>query len=192
MDLLDAIAMEEYWDGPEVKNLDSNSTNTLVGGTATANFNVIVMPQQGFTQNQRIGREIADIEVEWVWDGHVAVTETGASPISLRFVVDVQPHETAAAITDIYVADQMSSLLNLDNEGRFIELERCDYGCINKTKGAWATAGQFSVADRMKLQGAGGAFGNMSELAVYTIVYQNGGLLVTAVDTLNIRVNYTG
>lgn len=181
------------WDDePEIKNVDRTFTNTVAAATTTASFAQMTWPTQGVGSNQSLGRSIFTTSLEWNWNGHIATTETGAAPLSLRFIADLQPHKAVALITDIYVTDEIGGLDNLDNEGRFVEIDRWDIDCVNQSTGAWSASHEVLVGERVTQTGAGGAPNDCTDWQLYLVVYQDGGLLVNAIDRLVTRLNFTG
>jgi len=184
-------SMSDAEDECEVKNVDRTFTHTVAAATTTASFAQMTWPTQGTLPNQSIGRSIFTTSLEWNWNGHVATTETGASALSLRFIADLQPHAAAATITDIYVSDVIGAMDNLDNEGRFVEVDRWDIDCINQSTGAWQASNEVLLGERVSQTGAGGAPNDCTDWQLYLVVYQDGGLLVNAIDSLVTRLNFT-
>lgn len=177
------------------RNVDTNTTGTLVGGQTTASEYFVNMPAQGTTQFTRQGREVTNVDIHWKWDGVVGANETGGSPLSIRFVVDTQANATTPGggiAPLLYIADQMSSLENLEWEERFVEVDRCDYDCVGSAgPQAWQAEGCFNLEEKLKLLNvAGGTVAACGDMALYALVYQNGGLTKNVTDTLNIRVRF--
>lgn len=187
--------MDDYngeWDEAELKAVDTTFTGNVTGSATAANQLFVSLPAQGFGATQRVGGAFNGSTVEWKWNGSIAVAETRASPISLRFILDTQPNKLTAGPTDMYTSDTISAMDNLDNEGRFIELERCDIECVG-TAGpqAWLEEGVFDIEERVKMFSTGGAIANCPEWALWMLFYQNGELSTTTRDTINVRVNFT-
>lgn len=179
------------------RNLDAQALNNIQAGVATATEVFVSVPTQGDTQFTRQGREITNVEVEWRWDGVVGVGETGASPVSLRIIIDTQPNGVSvlgSLASTMYVTDQISGFENIDWEQRFFEADRCDFDCIGASAGAqpaWQAQGGFNAADKIKFHdNAGGSATVCGDWAMYALVYQNGGLTKNTADTLNFRMRF--
>lgn len=177
------------------RNIDSQFTNTIGAGQVTANEYYVAMPAQGTTQFTRQGREITNVEVEWRWDGNVVAAEDMGTPVSIRFIVDTQANAVTPAggiATLVYVADQISSLDNLEWEDRFVEVDRVDYDCIgNMGPQAWQCGGCFNLEEKVKLANVNsGTVSACEDMALYVLVYSNGALSHNTEDTLNVRVRF--
>lgn len=177
------------------RNIDSQFTNTIVAGQVTASEYYVAMPAQGTTQFTRQGREITNVEVEWRWDGNVSTLESAGTPVSIRFVADMQANNATpgGGIAPLmYIADQISSLDNLEWENRFVEVDRVDYDCIgSQGPQAWQCGGCFNLDEKVKLANVNsGTVSACGDMAFYVLVYSNGALTHNATDTLNVRVRF--
>lgn len=177
------------------RNFDVQLTNSVAASATVATEIFTGVPSQGTTQATRQGREITNVTVEWKWDGTVGAAETGGSPLSIRFIVDTQANGTTpgGGITPlVYTTNQISGLTNLDYEDRFVEVDRCDIDCVGaQGPQAWQCEGFFNLDERVKLANvAGGSVAACGDMAMYCLVFQNGGLVKATADTLNIRMRF--
>jgi len=183
--------MDYLSDDEEIKNLDLRQTNTMAAGVTTATGVLLNAVTQGFGATQRVGRQLYTCTVEWMWKGSLPAAATGSSPIQMMLIVDRQPKSAVIAATDIFDTDEMGSMLNLDNEGRFEIAESVTLECINQSTGSWYQTGVLELDEQIKMSGAGGAVANCPEWALYLLVYSLGTWSVAPTDTLITRLNFT-
>jgi len=177
----------------ESKNFDLLSTNTIVFSTSTATVvqtNVGIV--QGTTPNTHIGRALRMTHLEHRWDGSLAPTSTGSSPLRILTVYDRQPNGALAATLDIMAIDAIYSAMNLNNSHRFQVI--CDslVDCLG-TQGPQAF---IKVIERklnhvVEYKGNAGTIADITTGALITLVWQNGNIgIATPLDALNSRIRF--
>lgn len=105
----------------ELKFLDSSPSNDPP--FASSAFNSVALLNAciaGPLATNRVGRKIKMENLFIRWTFNMAATSTGGSPFRILIVYDRQTNITAPAITDILLADDFSSPMNLSNRDRFV------------------------------------------------------------------------
>lgn len=115
----------------EKKNIDSGAvTGTIVAAQATASLLLINGVDDGATSTTRVGRRITMTSLEIRWLGSLAATSAGSSPLRMTVVYDKQSNGAAPAVTDVFAADVISTMMNLSNSRRFKVLVDEEIECV--------------------------------------------------------------
>lgn len=185
---------------PEKKFLDVTTATALTFGSAVGLAPVLLNGcAQGTDANQHIGRQTTMRSLYWLWEGNVAPTTTGTSPIRMVIVYDKEAEGAAPTLaaglqTDIFNADNITAQMNLNNRDRFIVLVDEIVECVG-------TAGPQSFYRKgyRKVQlpcvfnaSAAATVVAINTGSVYATFWQNGSLLVANVPfVLQTRIRFT-
>lgn len=123
----------------ERKNIDiAGLTDTIVFGQTTAVLQLLNGVDDGATSTTRIGRRITMTSMEIRWNGSMAATSTGVSPLRMTVVYDRQSNGNAPTATDVFAANKIATMMNLSNSRRFKVLADELVECVGTSSpGAW-------------------------------------------------------
>lgn len=112
---------------PELKFLDVLTSYTY--GTSATGLTPVLLNgcSQGTDATQHIGRQTTMKSLYWLWEGYVAPTTVGGTPLRLVILYDKEsegaaPTIAAAAQTDAFNQDNILAQQNLNNRDRFVVL----------------------------------------------------------------------
>lgn len=116
----------------ERKNIDVvSATSEIIAGQVTASGLLLNVPCiEGTSPTTHIGRRIKMLSLHIRWQGSMAATSTGASPLRMLVVYDKQPNAATAATTQVVAVDAIQSPMNLANAQRFTILMDEDVKCV--------------------------------------------------------------
>lgn len=182
-------------DREEKKNLDTAmATSGIVFGQTTATVNVLNESTEGTSPTQHVGRHINMRSLFVRWEGHLAATTTGASPLRMLIVYDKQTNTALPATTQILVADAIVNPMNLANNRRFIVLMDEMVPCVGT---AGPQSWMIEKFRRIDLpvefnETNGGMVADIQTGGVYVLFYQDGGLLVAnPIGSFYSRIRFT-
>lgn len=166
-------------DKSEKKNIDVTTTSQVVAAQATAQVLLLNGCAQGTTALTRLGRRITMKSLYWMWDGSMAATSAGASPLRLLIVYDKQTNGAAPAATDILVADAIGYPNNLSNSRRFVTLFDELIECVGASgPSAWFRKGYKKLNLNVEFNtGSAGTVADITSGSVYALIYQNGNII---------------
>lgn len=178
----------------ELKNVDTTTGSIVQLGTPSAAATLLNGLAQGTTATTRLGRRITMKSIYILWEGNMAATSVGASPLRLLIVYDKQANATAPVATDVLQTDAIFDASNLSNSHRFVTL--CDE--IVESVGTGGPQAWFrKIYKKINLQtefntGSAGTIGDIQTGSVYAFCWQSGGI-ITAVptSTLKTRIRYS-
>lgn len=165
----------------EKKNSDISINNSIVFNQTTAvvqplNGNIV----EGTSPTTHVGRRIKLKSLLVRWEGHVAPTTTGASPLRLLIVYDKQSNKLQTTALDVLFGDAITFPINLANNQRFVILMNEMIPCIG-VNGPQA----FMIERYRKLdldvefnEANGGTFADINTGLVTAFFWQDGGLLI--------------
>lgn len=168
--------------GPEKKNVDITSTNTVVFGQTTAQVLTLNPIQPGNGSNNRVGRGVQLQSISWRWQGVLAGTTTGATPLRMLLVYDHQNNGQAVAATDILTVDSITSPMNLANNKRFLVIADEEIDCVG-TQGpqSWNSKGFRKLNLPMEFNsGVSNSITDIQTGAIIALFYSAGTLLVAS------------
>lgn len=112
-------------EGPELKTIDTVVANSRITfNSAVSVSNLLNVTAQGVGAQQRLGRKFRMKSLFIRWNGDLAPTTTGSASLRMLVVYDKEPEGAAPPIASVLVADNIGSVMNLDNQARFSVL--CD------------------------------------------------------------------
>jgi len=163
----------------ESKNVDSDETNPVTFGQTTANVYLFNAMSQGTTPNTHVGRTVQLTSLDYRWSGHCGATTTGGSPLRLLIVYDKQPNGALAIATNIVATDELTGMMNLNNNHRFIVLVDELIPCVGVAgPAAWGVKGHRKFSLPVEFQSNNGDITDITTGAVIGLVWQDGGLLI--------------
>lgn len=165
--------------GEEKKNLDVNQASPIAFGQATATVALLNGIAQGYTETQRVGRNVHMKSIFYRFVGNMAATTTGSSAIRLLIIYDKQSNTAQPPTTTILNADSIEQPMNLFYNKRFIVILDEEIECLG-TQGpqAFYRKGYRKINLPIEFSGNGAAITSISTGSIYSLVYQSGGLLV--------------
>lgn len=105
---------------PELKNIDVVTANSRVAVNNTGALLTLLNPTaQGVGAQQRLGRKFRMRSIFVRWSGGLAPTTTGNGGLRLLIVYDKEPNGVALTAVQVLTVDDISGLMNLDNQDRF-------------------------------------------------------------------------
>lgn len=164
----------------ELKNIDDTTASLIVAGQTTAmQSGCLNSLAQGVTAVTRLGRRITMKSLYWLFEGSLAATSAGASPVRLLIVYDKQTNGAAMATTDVMNTDAINEAHNLGNSRRFVTLVDEFIECM----GTGGPQAFFRTGyKKMNLQvefnnGSAGTVADIQTGSVYAFVWQNGNII---------------
>lgn len=176
----------------EKKNLDNDLPTQITFGSAAGVVTLLNGIAQGAAETQRQGRDVHMRSIFWRFVGHIAPTTTGASSMRILIVYDKQTNKAAPVATDILTIDSIESGMNLANNHRFQVIADEEIPCVG-TAGpqSWNIKGYRKINLPTEFTGNAGGVANITSGGVFSLVYQDGGLLVAnPVSQLFTRIRY--
>lgn len=173
----------------ELKNIDVSLTtgsNIFVPASTAGVVTLLNGVAQGTTATTRLGRRITMRSLFIKGDVSMAPTTTGAAPLRILIVYDMQTNATAPVATDVLTLDQINSPMNLSNSRRFKTLCDIEIPCLG-AQGPQAVQWSRYIKLNHAVEfntGSAGTVGDIQTGSVYMLTYQNGGLLVANPTTL--------
>lgn len=181
-------------DSGELKNLDTVNAAQIVAGATTGSIGLLNGVAQGTTAITRLGRRLTMKSIYVIWEGSMAATSAGSSPLRLIIVYDKQTNATAPAATDILQSDAIWDANNLGNSRRFVTLFDDIVECVG-TGGpqAWFHKLYKKLNHAVEFNvGSAGTVGDIQSGSVYALMYQNGGIITAAPSmALKVRIRYS-
>lgn len=185
---------------PELKFLDLN-TNISPTAASVAGVGPFLLNgcAQGSDAVQHIGRKTQMKSLYWIWQGSLAPTTAGTASQRLVIVYDKEaegaaPTIAAVAQTDIFNADNILAMNNLNNRDRFITL-------VDEIVECTGTGGPQSFMRKgyRKIDlpvvfnaGAGATVASINTGSVYAVAWQDGKLITAApLNSLQTRIRFT-
>jgi len=178
----------------ELKNFDQDNGGNIVAAQIIATVRTLnVGIIQGTTPLTHIGRKVMMKSITLRWQGSLAPTTTGSSPLRIVIIYDKQANGALPATTDVFATDVINCFQNLDNSFRFVVLVDRIIPCVG-TQGPQAFMLNIHKEINLPLEFKGNA-GTVADIATGTLIayiWQNGSLAVAnATDDLNHRVRFT-
>jgi len=130
----------------------------------------------GTGPNDHVGRSITLKSLHFRWQGALAPTTTGSSPLRLLIVYDKQSNATAATAIQVLLADGIEYPMNLNNNRRFTILMNEEIPCVG-TAGpqAWSVERFRKLNHNVEFnQVNGGTFLDITSGNVWMFVYSLG------------------
>lgn len=181
---------------PERKNFDVEDNTPIIVAQTTAEVNTLNIIETGTGPTDRIGRRLNLVSLEFRYNGSLAPTTAGSSPLRLCIIYDRQTSGALPATTDVFVDDNITTLMNLNNGKRFKVLvdEIIDQGLSTAGPGSFIRKGfrAFKKPLPMEFVASTGFITDISVGACYAFTWQNGNL-ITAAPTARLftRFRYT-
>lgn len=167
----------------EKKNIDVTSTPEITfGQTASNSIQLNVPCIEGTSPTTHIGRRIKMKSIFIRWQGSLAPTSTGASPLRMLVVYDKQSNAAASPAASVVTVDNITSPMNLANNKRFIILMDESVSCVG-------TAGPQSwMVERFRKidldvefnEANGGTFADVQTGLITAFFWQNGNILIAS------------
>lgn len=197
-----ALKVKRLESSTEKKNIDLLSNTTIIAAQTTATTFLLNACGQGDEVNTRSGRRTTMKKMEYRFLGNVVATTVGSSPLRLLIVYDKQPNGAAPAVTDVVVANAISSMMNLNNSRRFKVLvdELIEDVTAAGGKGSWQCKGHRDFTQGGRISGLDVEFkdtdaGDITDIttgSIYAFVWQTGGLITAApTNALYTRIRFT-
>lgn len=168
----------------EKKNFDFISTVTVVAAQTTAVITSIFIPDQGTSPTDHVGRRVNVKSLAWKWQGSMAATSAGASPLRMVILFDKQPNAALATATTMFNQDNISTFTQLANSQRFIVLADKIIPSVG-TGGpqGWSRKGFIKLNLQTEFNEANG--GTVADITTgnYIVVFWQNGNIITASPT---------
>lgn len=165
----------------ERKNIDVIAGANIAFGMATAIALPLNVPCiEGTSPTTHVGRRIKMKSIFVRWQGSLAPTTTGASPLRLLVVYDKQPNAATAAANVVLTTDVIQSPMNLANNKRFVVVIDELIPCVG-TSGptSWAIERYRKIdLDTEFNETDGGTSADVTTGLMVAYFYQNGNLLI--------------
>lgn len=163
----------------EKKNLDIDVVTQVVAGQSTAVVQLLNAAVQGTSPTTYLGRSFRMRSLFIRWEGSLAATSAGSSPLRMVIIYDKQTNASLPATTTVFSADSLVSPINLANNRRFKVLMDEEIECVG-TQGPQS----WSIKRYMKLNHItefnttnGGTVADITTGGVYAFFWQNGAII---------------
>jgi len=165
----------------ELKDITQLNTS-LIPLAATNVVTLLNGVAQGTAATQRLGRRIVMKSLLLKGTVTLAATSTGSSPLRFLVVYDTQTNATAPAATDVLLADNNISPMNLSNSRRFKTLCDINIPCIG-TGGPQSVSFDRYIKMNLPVEfntGSAGTVGDIQTGSVYMLSSQANSILTAA------------
>jgi len=165
----------------ELKNLDITNTSLFGAGSGAGTLSLLNGCVQGTTATTRLGRAITMKSLLIRSSGYAQATTAGSGAIRFMVVLDKQANATAPANTDILNTDDLPSPMNLSNGERFKVLFDKVWNFQTANASSWGWKKYIKLNERTTFNtGNGGGVGDIQTGALYSLSYQDGGIITAA------------
>lgn len=167
----------------EKKNIDVVMGAGIIFAQTVADVVPINVPCiEGTSPTTHVGRRIKMKSIFVRWEGSMAPTGTGSSPLRMLIVYDKQSNKLQTAAADVLALDAIESPMNLSNNKRFIILLDEIVQCVG-TQGpqAWMIERFRKIDLDVEFNEAnGGTFADVNTGLVTAFFYQNSNILIAS------------
>lgn len=177
-----ALAAPAHVRKTELKNVDLNTSALITFNQTTANLQLLNAMIEGTAPTQHVGRRVIMKSLLIHWEGHLAPTTTGSSPLRCLVVYDRQTNAAASVATQVLAVDSIQSPMNLFNNHRYAVIADIEVPCVGVAgPQSWLVKRYVKLNHVVEFNETnGGTVADIQTGAVFCLFYQDGGLLIAS------------